>query len=1859
MSPFSTQAPKILEKDEDFSEWIKVLADKLREALPKHTHGIDAIFASVNHHANTAAFDPQQAATYVEWFLRSKAKELGFVWGDSAFGPKEYAMAASSLDDQVLAVTRKMLARKFHPLFDSFATDAQKTIQASKTGTPTPANSSPVRPPRTVTRAQTAAGAAATPVQAPAEPPIEDAPTTPPAPTPLATFRSTHVLHALFCHFAPRGATGVAFLIVDVIDKLQAVMISTADNKPPAVIAQRLAQCVAACDTMGEKSMSLSNLCGIVSAAVLASSDSTLSETGHRLLSDLADHTDDLETAHIDISDVAAAVHQRRQVLDSVGNSVKSAAGGGAKPKPGPRAHGFLGGTDAKDDRHDRHKMPTSKPDHGKEWAWGAQSRKWFQRPIATSSYKQAALQATASSDDDSKINEAAAEACQMGRSTFMVDDRAFRIVEGSINELTHYSPVLSLCAHTTAHANPILDSGAQNDMMPPEFMAASKLRSAHTQIIGVGGALPASEVKSGTAEFITATTTGAPTKITLPAALSHKGIQAPLISMHKLLERGFKITLGRGTGLVTTPQGDDIQLIVRNRLWSFPGPPAIKSSFTPRHQGIPASPNPFDALASHDAPTSSSANVATRSATRDRSQESKSIIAATPPPSTATAPRPASILRRTSSARRVAKAVQWQQPVAISRAPATSEQRTRQPCPQAQPDLAPGPAQDTNTGKISAIAFHHKHLHAHGKALVKIRARLLAEDATQEAYLPSAAELRQVRCTDCSSAAMRKPPAEKTHPRRDPSRNQDMRPGEFLNIDLLGRVEAQQIGFRPNQGHEILTLTDSASSAKTYVGLPDKTAASVLFAIQEWICKSQTIPKRITCDSEIATEDLKRWGAPRGIDIVACPPHEHASNGRAESAVGFGKAKTATLRQTGGADDSFIALALEWIGIQSAFLPCKANANGASPITVWPHIPYLQHHRKLRHDIPLFCLCFRATDASQGDSNLSRKGKACVFLGWSRNSESYRLLDLDTHRVIDGRRVTFHEEIFPLKDRLRAGEALPSREPFFVDGTRALGNIEIQHASDDQLATYCALKNISAAWPSTAFPADAPHCWGFRAHRPIAPSQTTTKTHAIDVQVTSFTGTSKDMNNQVDNQYHQRPYLFAIPVSHTGSGDDTSLRSAIAFCFPSAVRLWDIAEQSAARLNKLSMPTLRVQHVTPWHPAAEQDVASPASVRVGNRGDNGQPRAPPTQPCSPPVPPVVSPPSRKELRQAAAAERRAGSRRTSPRAPPATGSHFARNTWCFSAIRSPPGDRAVPRQSMEKLTFPSMFDHEHLDQTSLGMLSETNEEGEGKVGFEPKNIKEARAHSSWPRWLAAIHRENEGLRSRGTYVRIHRKDVPNGVQLLHSMYTFKDKSVSKARLVVQGHRQRPSPPSTETYASTPSSSVIRMLTALTAANRHKTRLIDVTQAFIQSDNLPANSRLYMVPPPEAEADRDIVWHLQKPLYGLKCAPRAWANTLRKFLESEGWQPVAHEDTLFQLNKGDARLALVFHVDDILLSYNEAGTAAADAFTRALLSRFQGRDEGEVQRYLGVDFDRHDDGSISLSQEPLVIGLLDRFQLRDCNPVNTPLPPGINLTTQDSPKDGPHRDLAGKYREVVGTLQYLATWTRPDIAHATHVLARHSSNPGQAHWTAATHVMRYLKGTSHLGLRYHATPPEGFPPHAHNKLFGYCDSDWGSDIDTRRSVGAHLLFLNGAAISWRSKLQTSTAQSTAEAEFMAASRLANEALWLRRIITALGYDQGTATPVFEDNRAVLLLAANPVHREKMKHVDISLHNLRDNVANGTVNLLACPTADMTADCLTKALPKPAFIKHREVMLGNAPHTAPPPFMAAHLAILAC
>jgi hypothetical protein len=158
----------------------------------------------------------------------------------------------------------------------------------------------------------------------------------------------------------------------------------------------------------------------------------------------------------------------------------------------------------------------------------------------------------------------------------------------------------------------------------------------------------------------------------------------------------------------------------------------------------------------------------------------------------------------------------------------------------------------------------------------------------------------------------------------------------------------------------------------------------------------------------------------------------------------------------------------------------------------------------------------------------------------------------------------------------------------------------------------------------------------------------------------------------------------------------------------------------------------------------------------------------------------------------------------------------------------------------------------------------------------------------------------------------------------------------------------------------------------------------------------------------------------------------------------------------------------------------------------------------------------------------------------------------------------------------------------------------------------------------------------------------YSDADWASDTETRRSLAAWVGVMNGGAVTWKSRSAPRVACSTTEAEFVAASRAADECLWLRRTLADIHVAQKTATPLYSDNRATRMLSLNPVLRERTKHVDFRVHALRERVADHVVRVVDCPTADMLADPMTKQLPAPAHMRHTLVMLGLKPSTAPPP-----------
>jgi hypothetical protein len=334
------------------------------------------------------------------------------------------------------------------------------------------------------------------------------------------------------------------------------------------------------------------------------------------------------------------------------------------------------------------------------------------------------------------------------------------------------------------------------------------------------------------------------------------------------------------------------------------------------------------------------------------------------------------------------------------------------------------------------------------------------------------------------------------------------------------------------------------------------------------------------------------------------------------------------------------------------------------------------------------------------------------------------------------------------------------------------------------------------------------------------------------------------------------------------------------------------------------------------------------------------------------------------------------------------------------------------------------------------------------------------------------------------------------------------------------------------------------------------------------------------------------------------------------------------DSCLFLKRQGEEELAVPTHVDDLTI----AGTKKmVNWFKSNIGAHLEVKLGGELKWILGmrvtVDPVKR---TLKLDQPSYVEALLERFGMENCKPVATPAPPERLHAGQCPRTSEEHDRMRGiPYSQLVGSLMYLSVCTRPDITAAVQTLARFMSNPGWAHWCAAKRVLRYLKGTVERGLCFGGR----------GGLKGYCDADWGGDVDSYRSTTGYVFLLNGAAVSWRSRLQRTVALSTAEAEYMALCEAAQEATFLTQLLTDLG-EKVPTVEILEDNQAAMVISKNEVFHPRTKHIGIKYHYTRECVSGGTIKLVYCATAEMVADALTKPLPAAAHEKNARVMLGE-------------------
>ena len=193
------------------------------------------------------------------------------------------------------------------------------------------------------------------------------------------------------------------------------------------------------------------------------------------------------------------------------------------------------------------------------------------------------------------------------------------------------------------------------------------------------------------------------------------------------------------------------------------------------------------------------------------------------------------------------------------------------------------------------------------------------------------------------------------------------------------------------------------------------------------------------------------------------------------------------------------------------------------------------------------------------------------------------------------------------------------------------------------------------------------------------------------------------------------------------------------------------------------------------------------------------------------------------------------------------------------------------------------------------------------------------------------------------------------------------------------------------------------------------------------------------------------------------------------------------------------------------------------------------------------------------------------------------------------------------------------TATQPDIAFAVNQLSQYLAGPRKIHLEAAKHVLRYVKGTIDFGLTFSAKGSHL------SGLTAYADSAYANSAKSRSTTG-YIFFINGTPISWTSKKQSLTAQSSTEAEYMAVAEAAKQAIWIRHFLYSTGKGSmyhGSPTVIYEDNQGAIKIADNPVNHPKTKHIAVRYHAIRDHISNGEISLEYLSTDKMIADGLTK------------------------------------
>ena len=288
-------------------------------------------------------------------------------------------------------------------------------------------------------------------------------------------------------------------------------------------------------------------------------------------------------------------------------------------------------------------------------------------------------------------------------------------------------------------------------------------------------------------------------------------------------------------------------------------------------------------------------------------------------------------------------------------------------------------------------------------------------------------------------------------------------------------------------------------------------------------------------------------------------------------------------------------------------------------------------------------------------------------------------------------------------------------------------------------------------------------------------------------------------------------------------------------------------------------------------------------------------------------------------------------------------------------------------------------------------------------------------------------------------------------------------------------------------------------------------------------------------------------------------------------------------------NDGDETYLISLYVDDILVAGSDLNKI--EKIKKEFTMRYEMKDLGELNYYLGMKITRTAE-YIQLDQHRYTLDILTKYnyllQGHENKIYETPMERDLKLRKfENQGMSDQQTDYVERfpYQNIVGALLYLSINTRPDISYAVGVLARFSKFPTVRACKAVLQVLVYLRGAAKRGIRYSGNDM---------RVYAYSDADWAGDLDSRRSTTGYVVYASGGPISWQSKLQSTIAVSTMEAEYMAAFGAIQELIWTKGVLSEIGFDYVGPMILHMDSQSAMALAKNPTHHKRTSTLTSSI-----------------------------------------------------------------